>query len=170
MIVADSSVLIALAKIGRLSALKVFGNEVLIGTAVREEVIDAGIAVGALEVHHIQQAMEDQWLKAVNLTTAQRGLLRQLRERTKLDPGELESLVLALSGHALLAIDDKEGRAIATTLGISHVGSGGVLLQAFRLGALSLDEFEESVRRLSMVLWLSPSVVTELLRRARGQP
>jgi hypothetical protein len=42
-----------------------------------------------------------------------------------------------------------------------------VLLEALAQGHLTLETLEEAVRDLTRVIWLSPAVVTEVLRRAR---
>ena len=47
------------------------------------------------------------------------------------------------------------------------MGSAAVLFQAYAVGKINLDDFEKKLGRLASVIWLSPSVVAELLRRAR---
>jgi predicted nucleic acid-binding protein len=68
----------------------------------------------------------------------------------------------------MVVIDDKEGRALAAAMGVEHMGTAGILLEAYASGRLRIDELEDALRELSGVLWLSPAVVVEILRRARG--
>ena len=56
---------------------------------------------------------------------------------------------------------------MAAMLGISYLGTAGVFLEAFLRGRLSLPQLEEAVQDLSQVIWLSPAVVAETLKRAR---
>ena len=42
-----------------------------------------------------------------------------------------------------------------------------MLLEGFLQGGLSFEELEDTVRDLSRVIWVSPAVVAEILRRAR---
>lgn len=169
MLVADSSVLIALAKIGKLGLLKTVEDEVVIPSAVEVEVIERGSAIGALEVHSIRQAMEEGWLMVTPLSAAQRRLADQLRRRANLGDGELESLILAFSQRMLFVVDDKEARTVAEAMGVKYTGTVGVLFQAFTNRLLSPHELEYYLGRLVTILWLSPTVVADVLREARGE-
>ena len=91
------------------------------------------------------------------------GILRT----TRLDEGEAESLALAQSRKLTLVVDDKEGRAIAATLDTPYLGTAGVLLEGFLKDRLSFEELEDTVQDLTRVIWLSPAVVAEILKRAR---
>ena len=167
MIVADASPLIALAKMQRLGLLKALYDEVVIGPVVKSETIDAGRAIAADGVEQIEAAVEDGWLRIVRLTPKERGLRQRLIRRSRLHRGEAESIALASLRDSMLIVDDKEARSIAVTLNVKHLGSAGVLLEAYVRDRLSLSELEVAVRELSKVVWLSPAVVAEILRRAR---
>ena len=67
----------------------------------------------------------------------------------------------------MVILDDKEARATAATLSVPYVGTAGVMLKARLEGHWTLAELEESVGELSKVIWISPGVVAEILRRAR---
>lgn len=54
----------------------------------------------------------------------------------KLHPGESEALALALEKGAVLLIDEKRGRAVATGLGITIRGTAGVLVLAEERGLI----------------------------------
>ena len=69
MIVADASPLIVLAKLQHLGLLdQALYGEVLMGSVVKAETIDAGRAVHALGVEQLEVAMADGWLQTVRLT------------------------------------------------------------------------------------------------------
>ena len=168
MIVTDASVLIALAKLRRLGLLQQVYGEVLVGPIVRGEVIDQGKAVGATEVVAVEEAIRDGWIRVARPTQGERKATHSLLTRSGLDGGESESMALARSRKCMLVVDDKEARALAAAAGIEHIGTAGVLLEAYFDGHLGLEELEEAVRDLSSVLWLAPAVAIEILRKARG--
>ena len=66
-----------------------------------------------------------------------------------------------------LVVDDKEARSVAAAAGVEHVGTAGMLLEAYFQKRLNLGELEVMLRNLSQILWLSPAVVAEILRLAR---
>ncbi|MDP2808910.1 MAG: DUF3368 domain-containing protein [Rhodocyclaceae bacterium] len=85
-----------------------------------------------------------------------------------LGAGETAVLSLALSYPTLRAvIDDADARRCARTLGISMLGTGGVLLLAKRRGLLpSIAEGLEKLQRAG--LWLSDDLVN-LLKAQAGE-
>lgn len=167
MIVADASPLIVLAKLQRLGLLNDLYSEVLMGPVVKAETIEAGRAVRALGVEPLEAALEDGWLRTARLTAEERDLMRRLIQRSRLDQGEAEAMVLASVRGLRLIVDDKEARSVAAASGVEHLGTAGVLLEACLHKRLDLGELEVTLRDLSRILWLSPAVVTEILRLAR---
>ena len=167
MIVVDASPLIVLAKLQRLGLLNDLYGEVLMGSVVKAETIDAGRAVHALGVEQLEVAMEDGWLQTVRLTVEERDLMQRLTERSRLDQGEAEAIALASVRRLRLIVDDKEARSVAAASGVEHLGTAGTLLEAYLRQYLDLGELEVMLRNLSQILWLSPAVVAEILRLAR---
>lgn len=167
MVIADASVIIVLAKTGRLKLLNVLYSDVVIGPVVKREVVDKGKAVGALEVALVERALDDKWIRIAKPTAREKRLAQRLLNTTRLDEGEAESLALASSQKVTLLVDDKEARTVAGAMGIEHIGTAGVLLEAFVKGMMSYEDLEEAVSELSGVMWLSPGVVAEILRKAK---
>jgi predicted nucleic acid-binding protein len=81
-----------------------------------------------------------------------------------LDPGETAAILLAEDLHAdALLIDERRGRAVATTRGISVIGTLGVIAGARRLGVI--DRAAPVVADLRADgFWLSDTLVSEFLR------
>ena len=131
MIIADASPLIVLAKLQHLGLLAALYGEVLMGSVVKAETIDAGRAVHALGVEQLEVAMEDGWLQAVRLTVEERDLMQRLTQRSRLDQGEAESIALASGRGLRLIVDDKEARSVAAASGVEHLGTAGTLLEAY---------------------------------------
>jgi len=168
-VVLDASVLIALAKMRRLSLLKETYQKALIGPAVYEEVVIAGRRVGAQGVGDVENALDAGWLGVARPTPAERRLAARILRTARLHPGEAEVLAIAKQRGYLLVVDDKEARGMAGALGLDYLGTAGVLLEAFLQGRLTLDGLESAVVDLSRVIWLSPDVVATILRIAREE-
>ncbi len=167
MTVADAVPLIALARIQRLELLQDIYERVLIGAAVKAEVLDAGSAERALGVEQLEAAVDAGWLGVATASDAENDLARRLSRRSRLHEGEAESVALARVRGLPLVADDKEARSVAKTFGVPLMGTAGVLLQAYLRRRFGLDSLEKALRDLGETIWLSPSVVAEILRRAR---
>ncbi|MCY4485345.1 MAG: hypothetical protein OXC12_20955 [Spirochaetaceae bacterium] len=167
MIVADASPLIVLAKLRRLELLHDLYGAVLIGPVVKAEAIDAGRLAGARDVDQLEGALADGRLRVVKPTTPAEGHRQRLMTRSRIHPGEAESIALARARGLRLVVDDREARNAAAIEGVDHVGTVGAMLEAYRQRHMDLGELETTVRDLSQILWLSPVVVAEVLRLAR---
>ncbi len=167
MAVADASVLIALAKIGKLGLLRIVFESVLITPTVQWEVVEQGRMLGAPDVIHVQRALDEGWLSIVELEPIEMDLVGWLATTTGLHAGEMESLAVAFQRRRVLLIDERNARSAARALGIEIIGSAGALFAAFRIGALDLAEMEDAVKDLARVLWISPDIVADILKRAR---
>lgn len=168
MVVVDASPLIALAKMKRLMLLKEVYGQVLIGPQVNAEVAEGGKTVGASEVRLVETAMKDSWIQEAELTGKEKKLASELLETTRLAQGEAESIVVARCRKLMAVLDDKEARAVAAAMQVKHIGTAGILLEAFARRTLDYSGLEEAIRDLASVIWLSPEVVAEILRHARG--
>jgi predicted nucleic acid-binding protein len=168
MVVADASVLIALAKTGRIGLLRELYGEVAVGPRVSEEVIEAGREVQAPEVSAIEAAFQGKWMREVAPDASERRLSRRILTGSRLHEGEAEAIALASSRKLMALLDDKEARIVARAMAVELMGTAGILLEAFLRRALDFGALEDALEDLTQVIWLSPSVVTEILRRARG--
>jgi predicted nucleic acid-binding protein len=167
-IIADASAIIGLAKMRKLELLRQVYGGVLIGPAVRIEALDQGRAISAPGVEQAEEAVEKGWLEAVRLAKKEKQLVQRILRNSRLHEGEAESLAISKSRRLPVILDDKEARAYAEMLGVELIGTAGVLLEAFIKGILTLEQLEEAVKDLSVTIWLSPAVVAEILKRARG--
>ena len=123
-VVADTSPLIYLSRVGALGVLHVLFGEVVVPRAVWTEVVEQRTAAPGLDA--IKRA---EWLRVVD----REGPALDLG----LDPGETEAILLAESLDAdLLLIDEHLGRRVAESRGLTVRGTLGVLVQARRAGAL----------------------------------
>lgn len=165
-ITSNTSPVIALARVGRLGLLKALYGTVLIPPAVKVECVDKGKEVGAEDVHEIEEAIQEGWLKVAELEKAQRASARRLMERAKIGQGEAEAIILAKAKNMPVILDDAEARALARSLGVEHKGTMMVPYEAFARRMIPRDDFVQVITDLSKVLWVSPAVIAEILKRA----
>ena len=155
-LVADSSPLIALARIGRLELLRAEFGSILVPTAVWDELVHAGMdRPGAPAV------LAADWIERRKIVDA--GLVALLRR--DLGAGESEAIVLAREvGADLLIMDERLGRAAARRLGLRVTGLVGVLIQARERGRLPDAEAVVNDLHRKAGFWLSE----ELRRLVEG--
>lgn len=133
-VVADSTPINILVRIGLVDLLpQLFGNVVL-PTAVLAELTDARAPSILREFGTALPA----WVKVQSP--------KLVDPQLAADPGEREAICLALELRAdLLLVDDKAARALATARGVRITGTLGVLELAARRGHL---DFADAVRRI----------------------
>ncbi len=156
-VVSDASPIIALAQLKHLELLRDLFSEVLIPPAVEAELTQGQTGLPIIDVSQLPfvriQAPQDQ------------GRVGQLRMR--LDPGESEALALALEVQAdLVLIDEELGRTVAKELGLTPLGTLGMLVEAKRRGAIAritplLDRLENELS-----FFMSREIRAEILRLA----
>jgi predicted nucleic acid-binding protein len=157
-VVSDSGPIIHLGMIGRMGLIHDLFGEILIPGAVYREVVEVGAGLpGSLE---LQAA---SWATVVEPT---RGTPVSKLLESELDPGEVAALILALERHAeLLLVDDLAARQAATRLGLSVIGTVGILLAAKKRNRV--DAIEPLLQALKhQGFWISSSLEESILRSA----
>lgn len=125
-VVSDTSPILNLARIGRLERLPALYRQVLIPSAVHEELI----ALLSDFSDAIDVALQS-WLYVADAEDQHR--VRRLRE--ELDHGEAEAVVLAIERRAdLLLVDERRACSTAASAGIKITGLLGLITQAKRDG------------------------------------
>lgn len=150
--VVDSTSLIALSLIGRLSLLNEIFDEVIAPRSVFEEVTLFGKGrPGSKEVKSAK------WLKVME--PRNRGNIPP--SLLGLDMGEMDVVLLAKEiGADYVIIDEKLGRRVAKALGLRVKGTVGLLLAAYQAGYISRNEAEGAIIKLSgSCIRLSPSLL-----------
>jgi len=59
------------------------------------------------------------------------------------------------------------GRSFAEVMGITFLGTAGMLFLAFAKKCLTLGELEDAVEALSQTIWRAPAVVADIFKKAR---
>jgi len=167
MIIADASALIALAKMSTLDLLNLVYGDVLIGPQVKAETVDAGKPIAARGVERIEKAIDDGWLQVARLSRREKAIANSIVSKGGLGAGEAESIALAGSRKLMVIIDDRAARSFAEIMGVTFLGTAGMLFHAFVKKHLTLTELEDAIEALSHTIWLAPTVVAEVLKKAR---
>ena len=126
-VIADSSPLIALARINQLNLLHHLASRVIVPPAVWSEVtVKAPEAPGASVVR------EATWLEVLN---PDRALVEALA--ILLDRGEAECIALAqTTTNSLLLLDDSRARRVGEQLSLRLIGTLGLLRRAKQAGLI----------------------------------
>ncbi|MEL6652623.1 MAG: DUF3368 domain-containing protein [Bacteroidota bacterium] len=142
-VIADASPLIALSDIGELALLYELFGEIFVTDIVRNE-IHADLPPWI----QVSQDYDDQ----------QKALLA-----LELDEGEASAIAMALKYQdSRLLLDEKRGRGVAKRLGVSVIGTIGVIIMAKQKGIISsgkqiLDKLDQHG------FWISNELKTKVL-------
>lgn len=109
LVVADSTCLIGLERIGRLDLLQALFKQILIPPEVEREF---GSSLSWLRIH----------------APTNRELVASLR--IVVDDGEAEAIALACEERCPVMLDDRHARSVASGLGLRMIGTIGILIRA----------------------------------------
>ena len=157
LVVADSSPLIGLCRIGMLHLLRETFEQVIVPEAVwREITSDDASKVG------VQDLLEASWIERRFVTDVR--LVHLLRK--DLGPGESEAIVLAREIEAdFIFMDERLGRSAAHRLGLRCVGLIGFLIEAKRRGLITDASEAANLLREKAGFWVSQELF-DLLRKS----
>ena len=147
-VVADTGVLIGLARVDRLTLIKRLFKSVIIPPLVFNEIMVSSNKPGA---EALSRALESGWIKVVDLKKRHDSAILHLLT----DSGEAEAIQLALDQKvSILLIDDKKGRIMAKNNKLRVIGTGGILLLAKNAGFIEevapvLNDLADAGYRLS---------------------
>lgn len=149
-VVADTSPVLHLARIGRLDLIPAVVGQVVIPRTVWNELVHLGTRADVITALN-----SATWIDITGDPTLQ---------DLGLDPGETAAILLAEAmGADALLIDERRGRSIATSRGIAVIGTLGLLAGARRLGALErVAPVIEELRADGF--WLADELVVRFLR------
>jgi predicted nucleic acid-binding protein len=157
--VADTGPLIHLAEIGCLSLFSIF-EELHIPEGVWQEADRPSTIRDGLTFAKRHSLQQDE----ITRFTAAHGL-------AKLQAGERESLLLCSKlAVPVLLTDDLAVRRTAKALGLTPVGSLGILAKAHQMGRIPFEAAEHHLRELYTVssLFVTQTIVDLAIERLRG--
>jgi hypothetical protein len=155
-----------MGRIGRLELLKALYTKVLIPPSVYREVITEGKRLKKSGVVVIESAIQSGWIESVVLSKDQKQKANKYRAIGEIGGGEAEVLALTQTRKLPVLIDDRSARELAGILGLDFLGTAGVILEAYQAKLIRKQEYLACLAELSKIMWLSPEVITELVKRA----
>lgn len=162
-VVSNSSPLIWLAKIGRLSLLKTLFGEIVIPRRVYEE---SALEKRSADAILIGKAVDEKWIKVSEDGTEGADVLSDV---SGIHLGEAEAILLAQKLGIELIVDEREASATAQMFGVRPIGTVAVLLLAVARKLMSSNEFKECLNGLlASGFWLTVDVYNEALEEAQS--
>lgn len=158
-VISDTSAITNLWQIGQIEILQLLYTEIVIPTAVQNELFEIETQKKFLETCN--------WIKVQPATN--KVLIELLEE--ELDQGEAQAIVLSVELQPVfLIIDELKGREKARAFGIKIIGLLGVLVEAKKAGIISqinpiLIDLTEKVN-----FFISPPLRAEILAIVGEQP
>ena len=162
MTVADTGILIWLAKYNNLYLLKELYGQIEIPNKVFEESVTAGKSNGYPDAEIIESSVINE-----DITVKDTRISENINEmekvfNCKLGAGEREAITLALENNSLLLINDDEAATIANLLGVKTKGVLFILLKSVKLGLLNKNETLTIFQQmLEDGFWLAPTTAVE---------
>lgn len=162
-IVADTTPLISLMKIGHLDLLEQLFGEVQIPEAVFDEL-----------VYNTNFPEESKLIQESNyiirVSVKDTSAVDLLRRSSGLDAGESEAIILSDSiGASLLLMDEVKGRQVAKQMGIPLMGTIGLLLVGYNEKLLTKQQILECIEIMKTSgRHISESLYQQLLAKISG--
>ncbi len=141
-IVSDTTPIISLLKINRLDLFEKLFGEVLIPNAVYEE-----LTADKRFIDEAKMLTNVSYIKSVSVSNPE--AVRILRMATGLDQGESEAIVLTDELKAdILLMDEAKGRKISGQMGITIMGTIGLLVSAYEDRIITSEEVRRCIDAL----------------------
>jgi uncharacterized protein len=164
-VISDTSPLIWLAKVGKLTLLKDLFGEVIVPQEVYVEAVEKGLEFGFTDAQAIKECLNAGWIKLAKLNSNDQSLLQKISEHAfEIHSGEAQAIVLAREMKLLLLMDESVGRAFAEAWGLKVKGTIYVIMSALRKGFISEAVAKETI--LIMVtkgFRLEPTLLARLI-------
>jgi hypothetical protein len=153
-VISDTTAISNLIQIGALNLLKDIYNEIIIPTAVYNELL----VLDSNELP-VRKQLNQDWFKIETVIKDSTFLSLSV----ELDIGEVEAITLAIQKKAdYLLIDEKEGRKIAVEKELKIIGTLGILIEAKR------QKLIESVKTkmddlMNIGFWINPKLYNRVI-------
>jgi len=165
-VVSNTSPLIWLSKIGRVTLLKELFGTVIIPEEVYKEAVERGLQEGFSDALVIKEAVDQGWIKISKLNKKEVALCQKMMKHAfEIHLGEAQAIVLSRRTHSLLLIDESSGRAFAEAWGLKAKGTLYVIVNALRHGLLDCAEAKETLLTLvDRGFRIEPSLLARIIR------
>ena len=164
MIISNSSPLILLAKINKLTILEKLYKKINIPYEVYNEVVIKG-----KKENYGDAALIEKYVNEIIFVSNLNQVYRKEAEKLKCIIGSSESEAIALclqENGEILLVDNLEPRKIAHAKDIKCRSTPGILLEALKNKVIIFNEYESSIKELSKYAWLSGDIVAYFLEKS----
>ncbi len=143
-VVADTTPLISLMKVGHLNLVHQLFGEILIPNAVFEELV-----YNSRFPEESKMIRECSFIKRVDIEDVR--AVQLLQRSSGLDAGESEAIILSdMTDASLLLMDEVKGRQVARQMGIQLMGTIGMLLVGYQEKKISKEEILDCIEMLKI--------------------
>ena len=170
--VSNTSPLIWLSEIGKISLLKKLFHEIIIPEEVYTEAVERGLQEGFSEALVIKEGIDQGWIKISRLSKKETALCQKISEHAfEIHLGEAQAIALARKMEALVLIDESSGRAFAEAWGLKAKGTLYVILRALSSELLNKTEAKEIVLTLvGKGFRIEPNLLARIVREIDAFP
>ena len=133
--IANSTPLIYLAKLGKLKLLKKLFNKIYIPEEAKKEVVDQGKQLNEPDAYIVEKAISEGWI-----IIEKAEIIVEL-EKTGIDRGELEAISLAVKKKDEILLDQTHARIAGELVGLKPKGTLYILFLALKEKEISYDEY-----------------------------
>lgn len=133
--IANSTPLIYLGKIGKLHLLKDLFGTIIISEEVKKEVVDQGKALHEPDAPIVERAINEGWI------IVQPTKILDTVKDVGIDKGEMEAISLAVTAKNDILLDQTHARVAAELVGLEPHGTLFVLLKALAAQRIGYDEY-----------------------------
>ncbi len=154
--ISDSTILIHLAKIGKIHYLKEIFDQIIIPKEVYYEVMEKGKELEKNEIELIKNLIENKFIIIKEV--------KNIIEITNLNKGEREALSLCkeLNINSLI-IDETEGFNVANILNINPIRTTSILIILLDKKIINFDEYKLCLKELSETRYFLDAVTYDRL-------
>lgn len=140
--ISNSTPLISLAKVNLLHLLKDLFKKIYMPKAVKEEVIDQGKGIKAIDSFIVEDGIKEGWIIVKEVEPL------PLLNNLGIDKGEIEAISLTCQMKKEILLDQTHARVAAQMFGLKPKGTIFVLLRALKKKKISYDEYLMALRDL----------------------
>ena len=140
--IANSTPLIYLAKLGKLNFLKKFFKIIYIPDEVKKEVVDQVKELNEPDALIVEKAINDGWIivKKVEII--------EILKKTGIDKGEMEAISLAIKMNDEILLDQTHARNAAELVNLKSRGTLFILFLALKKKEISYKEYLDLLQDL----------------------
>ena len=159
MVISNSSPLIHLTRLGKISYLFKLVKHINIPKAVFDEVVVKGKLKNYSEAFTIERFVKEEKIIVINVGSFDKSLYPPLGK------GELEALELARMKNDLLLIDEKKARNLAQILQIEHQTTIATIFELLISRNIDFSEYKSNLKLYAENSWVSADIIQEYIEK-----